>query len=176
MKPVRRWAIKTIQGITLVLLMMAAPAAVAESDPALTLDFFLQALKSGDSTSVDSLVSEEALSNVQAMLNSLEQSARSDPGGVTLRLTAAGYNSTADEIHDWDAREYLKRTVSLPVMMARYMSFEMVVGEPSYDRDRVRFPLTFTTSSDLTLETEAILDLEDDIWKVSSFMGLNSFP
>lgn len=137
---------------------------------------FFQALKTGDSTVVDSLVSEEALSSVQVLLNSLEQMAESDPEGVTARLAAAGYGVDSDAVDGWDAREYLKRTVALPSMMARYMPYEMTLGEPVFDDDRVVFPLTFTTAGGFSLESEAVLDYEDDVWKVTGFLGLSSFP
>lgn len=151
-------------------------ASAAESPPDSSLVAFLLALQTGDSTSVDSLISEEALSNVQVLLNSLAATAESDPEGVTSRLTAAGYGVAADVVEDWDAREYLRRTVALPVMMARYVSCQMTLGEPSYDDDTVVFPVVMTMSGGFELETEAALVLEDGMWKVSTFMGLNSFP
>jgi hypothetical protein len=121
-------------------------------------------------------VSEEALSSVQILLNSLVQMAESDPEGVTARLAAAGYGVDSDVVEGWDARDYLKRTVALPSMMARYMSYEMSMGEPVFDDERVVYPLTFTTAGGFSLESEAVLDYEDDVWKVTGFLGLSSFP
>lgn len=155
---------------------MAEPVFAVDSDPSSSVIAFFQALRTGDSTTVDSLISEEALSSVQVLLNSLEQMADSDPEGATARLAAAGYGVDSDEVEDWDARDYLNRTVALPVMMARYIPYEMSMGEPAFDDDRVRFPLTFTTSGGFSLESEAVLDFEDDVWKVTGFLGLNSFP
>lgn len=154
----------------------AVSASAAESPPDSSLVEFLRALQTGDSTSVDSLISEEALSNVQVLLNSLTAMAESDPEGVTSRLTAAGYGVTADDVDDWDAREYLRRTVALPAMTARYVSCRMTLGEPSYDDETVMFPVVMTMSGGFELETESALVLEDGVWKVSTFMGLNSFP
>ncbi len=113
---------------------------------------------------------------MQVLLNSLATMAESDPESVTSRLASAGYGATADEVEDWNAREYLRRTVALPVMMARYASCLMTLGEPSYDDETVVFPIVMTMSGGFELETEASLVLEDGVWKVSTFMGLNSFP
>ncbi|NLI02079.1 MAG: hypothetical protein GX473_01940 [Candidatus Fermentibacter daniensis] len=168
---------KGFAGIALSILAVAAGSAAAvESSPDSSLVTFLRALQTGDSTSVDSLISEAALSNVQVLLNSLTTMARSDPDGVTSRLASAGYGATASDAMRWNAREYLRRTVALPVMMARYAPCTMTLGEPSYDDRTVVFPVVMTMSGGSELETEAVLVLEDGIWKVSTFMGLNSFP
>lgn len=167
---------RSMSGIFASLMIAALPASAADSDPGPVVEAFFSALRTGDSTAVDSLVSEEALSMVETMLDALRYAAESDPDGVGARLAAAGYAATADDLEDWSAREYLRRTVALPVMAARYLPYEMTVGEPSYDGDRAVVPLSFTASSGFTLESEAVLDLEDGAWMVTGFMGLNSFP
>jgi hypothetical protein len=156
--------------------MAATRAGAQDEGPSDALAVFFQALRTGDSTVVDSMVSEAALENVQAMLDALRMNMRSDRDGVVQRLNSAGYGVTADEVSDWDAREYLRRTVALPVMMARYMPYEMQVVESSLDDGEAAASLLFSTASGFTMESEALLVMEDGGWKVSTFLGLNSFP
>lgn len=156
--------------------LAAARAGAQDAGPSEALAVFFQALKTGDSTVVDSMVSEDALDNVQAMLDALKMNLRSDREGVVQRLNSAGYGVTAEEVSGWDAREYLMRTVALPVMMARYMPYEMQVVESSLDDGEAAVSLLFSTASGFTMESEAVLVMEDGGWKVSAFLGLNSFP
>ncbi|MDM7991794.1 MAG: hypothetical protein QUS11_00605 [Candidatus Fermentibacter sp.] len=167
---------RSMSGIVTSLMIAALPASAADTDPGPVVEAFFSALRTGDSTAVDSLVSDEALSMVETMLDALKQTAEFDPDGVAARLASAGYAAGVGELEDWDSREYLKRTVALPVMAARYLQYEMTVGEPSYDGDRAVVPLVFATSGGFTLESEAILDLHDGAWMVTGFLGLNSFP
>jgi hypothetical protein len=167
---------RSMSGIVTSLMIAALPASAADTDPGPVVEAFFSALRTGDSTSVDSLVSEQALSVVETMLGALKETAESDPDGVASRLASAGYAAGIGELEDWDARDYLKRTVALPIMTARYLPYEMTVGEPSYDGDRAVVPLVFATSGGFTLESEAVLDLEDGAWMVTGFLGLNSFP
>ncbi len=167
---------RSMSGIVTSLMIAALPASAADTDPGPVVEAFFSALRTGDSTAVDSLISDEALSMVETMLDALKETAESDPDGVAARLASAGYSAGVDELDDWDAREYLKRTVALPVMTARYLPYEMSVGEPSYDGDRAVVPLVFSASGGFTLESEAVLDLHDDAWMVTGFLGLNSFP
>ena len=92
------------------------------------------------------------------------------------RLTTAGYTATADEIDDWSPMDYLTSTIVLPVMKARYSIYEMQIGDYSDRGNELVIPLVFSTASGLELSYESILKKEDNQWKVTSFMGLNSFP
>ena len=92
------------------------------------------------------------------------------------RLIAAGYTATLDEIDDWSPMEYLTSTIELPIMKARYSLYEMQVGDYSVNGHDLEIPLVFSTSTGLELQYQATLRKEDNQWKVTSFMGLNSFP
>ncbi len=153
-----------------------AAAADAESDPVLSAVAFHQALQSGDSTAVDSLVSDQALVNVRVMLDALKQSIRADQGAAGARLASAGYTTDVREVLDWDARDYLRHTVALPVMQARYLPYEMEVISSEVDGDEAVLGLVFSTSTGFSMESAALLEFDDGVWKVTSFMGLNSFP
>jgi hypothetical protein len=160
----------------LVPLMLAAMAYGQTEEPSGVAIAFFQALRAGDSTSVDTLVSEDALSAVGVLLTNLKQNIRSDESAMMLRLSSAGYTASADDIRDWDARMYLKSTVALPIMMARYAPYQMVIDSVITDGDEARLLITFLTAAGFTIQSEALLVMEDDRWRVASFMGLNSFP
>jgi hypothetical protein len=160
----------------LVPLVLTGLASGQIEEPAGVATEFFQALRAGDSTSVDTLVSEDALSAVGVLLTNLKQSIRNDESATMLRLSAAGYSATSEDIRRWDARTYLKSTVALPIMMARYAPYQMVIDSVIADGDEARLLVTFSTAAGFTIQSEALLVLEDDTWKVASFMGLSSFP
>lgn len=145
-------------------------------DPAIVLEVFYEALKSGDSESVAFLVSSEALDDIDVSLVILKESLDRDEELTMNRLVAAGYTATASEMDDWSALDYLKFTISLPMMSARYSMYEMQIGEYTIDGDDLVIPLMFTSSAGLELPFDVKLIREDDSWKISTFMGFNSFP
>ncbi len=145
-------------------------------NPTVVLEAFFEALQSGDSESVAYLVSSEALDNIDVMLDVLKESLDRDEELTMNRLVAAGYTATASEIEDWSALEYLEFTISLPIMIARYSMYEMQIGEYALNGNNLDIPLMFISSAGLELPFEVKLVRENDTWKVSNFMGFNSFP
>ena len=145
-------------------------------NPTAVLEEFFQALKSGDSETVAFLISNEALDNIDIMLEILKESLDRDEELTMNRLIAAGYTATASEIDDWSALEYLTFTISLPIMSARYSLYEMQIGEYTINGNDLDIPLMFISSTGIELPFEVKLIREDDSWKVLTFMGFNSFP
>jgi len=144
--------------------------------PGAVVTAFFEALRTGDGYMVSQLISEEGLESIDIMLNILKQNLDDDPEAVMSRLTGAGYTATADEVEDWSPMEYLTSTVELPVMKARYSIYRMEIGEYTVNGDRISVPLTFITSSGVELPFQAELVKVRDDWRISTFMGLSSFP
>jgi len=110
------------------------------------------------------------------MLDILKENLDDDPETVMSRLSSAGYQATADQVDDWSPMEYLTATVVLPIMKARYSMYDMNIGDFTISGDRLQVPLVFTTASGVELPFEAELVKQRDDWKVTTFMGLSSFP
>lgn len=146
------------------------------SQPTAVLQAFFTALGTGDSLMVSRLISREGLEDIEVILDILQANLESDPDAVMSRLAAAGYTATADEVKRWSAVDYLKRTVVLPIMTARYSMYEMRIGEYVIGGDRLQVPLVFVTASGVEIPYEAELVGERDGWRVSRFMGMSSFP
>ncbi len=144
--------------------------------PTAVLESFFQSLKAGDSYMVSQLISEEGLENVDVILEILKENLDDNPDAVMSRLSAAGYSATADEVEDWSPMEYLLATVELPVMKARYSMYEIRISDFTVSGDRLQVPITFITASGVELPFQAELVKARNDWKVSTFMGLNSFP
>ncbi|MBN2586969.1 MAG: hypothetical protein JXA64_02390 [Candidatus Fermentibacteraceae bacterium] len=144
--------------------------------PTAVLESFFQSLKEGDSYMVSQLISEEGLDNIDVMLEILKENLDDNPEAVMSRLSTAGYSATADEVEDWSPMEYLLATVELPVMKARYSMYEMRISDFTVTGDRLQVPMAFITSSGVELPFQAELVKVRNDWKVSTFMGLNSFP
>jgi hypothetical protein len=144
--------------------------------PTAVLESFFQSLRTGDSFMVSQLISEEGLDNIDVMLEILKENLDDNPDAVMSRLSAAGYSATAGEVEDWSPMEYLLATVELPVMKARYSMYEMRISDFTISGDRLQIPITFITASGVELPFQAELVKVRNDWKVSTFMGLNSFP
>lgn len=144
--------------------------------PTAVLESFFQALRTGDSLMVSALISDEGLESIGIMLDILKENLDDDPETVMSRLSSAGYQATADQVDDWSPMDYLTATVVLPIMKARYSMYEMSIGDFTISGDRLKVPLVFTTASGVELPFEAELVRQRDDWKVSTFMGLSSFP
>ncbi len=143
------------------------------NDPAAVLEVFFQSLKTGDSFMISQLISSDGIDEIDIMLEILQENL---DDATLSRLNTAGYTATADEIDDWSALDYLTSTIVLPVMKARYSIYEMQIGEYSDDGNDLVIPLVFSTASGLELQYQAILRKDNNQWKVTNFMGLNSFP
>lgn len=146
------------------------------NDPSSVLQYFLQALKAGDSFMVSQLISSDGLDEIDMMLEILKENLDDNEEGTMSRLIAAGYTATADEIDDWSSMDYLTNTVILPVMKARYSFYEMQINDYSNNGNNLIIPLVFRTASGVELPYEAVLVKDENQWKVTNFMGLNSFP
>ena len=146
------------------------------NDPSSVLQSFLQALKAGDSIMVSQLISSDGLDEIDMMLEILKENLDDNEESTMSRLVAAGYTADADEIDDWSAMDYLTNTVALPVMKARYSLYEMQINDYSSNGDNLIIPLVFRTTSGVELPYEAVLVKDGNQWKVTNFMGLNSFP
>ncbi len=137
---------------------------------------FMQALQSGDGPVAAELFSTEALDQVEAMLNTIKQSLRSDPEGTLRRLASAGYRIELETARNWDPVDYLAQTLSLPMISARYTPYELKIDTVIVDRRRATVEMTFQTASGAEIPQQALLDYEEDRWKVTSFMGITAFP
>ena len=143
------------------------------NDPTAVLQVFFQALQTGDTFVISELISSDGLDEIDVMLEILQENL---DDATLSRLTTAGYTATADEIDDWSPMDYLTSTIVLPVMNARYSIYEMQIGDYSDRGNDLAIPLVFSTATGLELPYEAILRKENNQWKVTNFMGLNSFP
>ncbi len=143
------------------------------NDPTAVLEVFFQALKTGDEFVISELISSDGLDEIDIMLEILQENL---DDATLSRLATAGYTVTADEIDDWSPMDYLTSTIMLPVMKARYSIYEMQIGEYSDRGNELTIPLVFSTATGLELSYQANLRKEDNQWKVTNFMGLNSFP
>ena len=143
------------------------------NDPTAVLEVFFQALKTGDTFVISELISSDGLNEIDVMLEILQENL---DDATLSRLTTAGYIATADEIEDWSPMEYLTSTIVLPVMKARYSIYEMQIGDYSDRGNELTIPLVFSTATGLELSYQTILRKEDNQWKVTNFIGLNSFP
>ena len=151
-------------------------AQVIPNDPSFILQQFFLALKEGNSFMLSQLISDDGLNEIDIMLDILKENIDDNEETTMSRLTAAGYTATADEIDDWSAMDYLKNTMVLPVMKARYSIYEMRIGEYPGNSDELVIPVIFSTASGLELSYNAVLVKDNNQWKVTNFMGLNSFP
>jgi len=143
------------------------------NDPTAVLEVFFQSLKTGDAFVISELISSDGLNEIDIMLEILQENL---DDATLSRLTTAGYTATSDEIDDWSPMDYLTSTIVLPIMKARYSIYEMQIGEYSDSGNELEIPLVFITATGLELSYQAILRKEDNQWKVTNFMGLNSFP
>ncbi len=159
-----------------VMLAAASTALSLPDDPASCALAFFDALRTGDSATADSLASSQALEVVELMLADLRNSLRNDEEATMLRLRAAGYPADAGTPDEWTPREYLRLTVSLPIMMARYSTYEMEITGASRSGRRATLSVKFVGPSGIEIPSSVVLEEEDGVWKISSFMGLNSFP
>ncbi|MCD4776977.1 MAG: hypothetical protein K8S15_13115 [Candidatus Aegiribacteria sp.] len=152
------------------------PVDLVPNDPSFVLQEFFLALKEGNSFMLSQLISNDGLEEIDIMLDILNENIKDNEESTLSRLTAAGYTATADEIDDWSALDYLTTTMELPVMKARYSLYEMQIGEYSSNGDDLVIPLIFSTASGMELPYNAVLTEDNNQWKVTNFMGLNSFP
>ncbi|PIE52449.1 hypothetical protein CSA37_06590 [Candidatus Fermentibacteria bacterium] len=137
---------------------------------------FMEALKNGDGVSAAMHFSSEAMVQVNAMLNSVKQSFERDPESTLRRLSNAGYTVDTEVLEDWQVADYLAETLSLPMISARYAPYELNIISVSIDGRSAVVDMIFRTAAGAEIPQEALLDYENDLWKISSFMGITAFP
>ncbi len=137
---------------------------------------FMTALQSGDGVTASDMFSSQAMTQVDAMLNTIKQNIDRDPEGTVRRLLSAGYDVDSDGAEQWSSADYLAQTLSLPMISARYTPYELEIDNVAIDGRSATVELIFRTASGNEIPQQALMAYEDDVWKVASFMGITAFP
>ncbi len=153
-----------------------AEDAVVDSLIRAEINLFMEALKSGQGDVAASMFSAVAYETVDLMLGSLKRSYDDNPEVTLRRLSGSGYTIEAEQIEDWEKEAYLVATLSLPIISARYLPYEISIDTVQLDNREALVQMVFTTVSGVEIPQEAILNFEDENWKISSFMGITAFP
>ena len=153
-----------------------AEDATADSLIRAEVNLFMEALKSGQGDVAASMFSSSAFETVDLMLGSLKRSYDDNPEITLRRLSGSGYTIEAEQIEDWEKEAYLAATLSLPIISARYLPYEISIDTVQLDNREAVVQMVFTTMSGVEIPQEAILNLEEDNWKISTFMGITAFP
>jgi len=150
----------------------------AESDSLvrLTVNSFMNALQSGDGMSAATMFSSQAMNQVDVMLATVKQNLSRDPETTIGHLMDVGYSVEFEVAKDWETEEYLAATLSLPMMSARYVPYEIEISAVTMDNRNAVVDMVFRTATGVEIPQQAVLLLEDDMWKVTSFMGITAFP
>jgi hypothetical protein len=137
---------------------------------------FMSTLQSGDGQAASQMFSEVALVQVEAMLNSIKQNLDREPEATINRLNGTGYSIDLENAENWETQDYLSATLSLPVITARYAPYEMEIDSVTVDGREAVIDLIFRTPAGVEIPQQAIMILENDIWRVASSMGITAFP
>ena len=137
---------------------------------------FMEALQTGDGDAAAAMFSSQAVAQVEVMLNTIKQSLDRDPQGTMRRLNNAGYLIDLEGAEDWEPEVYLAQTLSLPMISARYVPYELEIDSVAIDDESATVQMTFRTASGTEIPQQALMTLENDVWKVTSFMGITAFP
>jgi hypothetical protein len=150
----------------------------AESDSLvrMTVNDFMLALQSGDGADAAAMFSVQAMDQVDLMLVTVKQNLDRDPETTIGHLTDVGYSVELEAVEDWEAEEYLAATLSLPMMSARYMPYEIEIFAVTLDGRNAVVDMVFRTAVGVEIPQQAVLSYDDDVWKVTSFMGITAFP
>ena len=150
----------------------------AESDSLIrsTVDNFMQALQTGDGSAASDMFSTQAMEQVGAMLVSIKQNLDRDPEAVLRRLNGAGYTIDLGAAENWDTKEYISATLSLPMITARYAPYELEISAVTLDGRSALVDMVFRTASGAEIPQQAVLVFENDGWMVTNFMGITAFP
>ncbi len=164
-----------------IMLLLTAAGASAQNAQADSLVregvvLFMSALQEGDGDTAASMFSSQALAQVEVMLNTVKQSLDRDPEGTMRRLVNAGYTVDEEAAEDWEPADYLAQTLSLPMISARYTPYTLEIDSVAINGRSATVQMTFSTASGNQIPQQAMLTLEDDAWKISSFMGITAFP
>lgn len=151
-------------------------SAQADSLIRLTVVDFMAALQTGDGLGATELFSIQALDQVDLMLVSVKQNLDNDPEAALHRLNSVGYIIELEAAEDWEIKEYLSATLSLPMMTARYAPYELDIVSVSIDNRDAMVDMIFRTASGVEIPQQSVLIYEDDRWLITSFMGITAFP
>ncbi len=171
-----------MRGLVLVLLTVLVVAVSygedAESDSLIriTVSDFMSALQAGEGAVASEFFSSDAMGQVEVMLVSVKHNLDSDPEAALRRLNGVGYAIELDVAEDWETREYLSATLSLPMMAARYAPYELEVDSIEVDGRDALVGMIFRTTTGVEIPQQAVMVYEEDTWKVTSFMGITAFP
>lgn len=137
---------------------------------------FMEALQTGDGETAADMFSSQAIDQVEVMLNTVKQNLDRDPEGTIRRLNSAGYDIDSETAEDWEPEVYLAQTLSLPMISARYTLYELDIETVIVNGRSATVQMIFRTQAGAEIPQQAIMVLEDDMWKVTSFMGITAFP
>ena len=62
------------------------------------------------------------------------------------------------------------------MISARYVPYELEIDSVAIDDESATVQMTFRTASGTEIPQQALMTLENDVWKVTSFMGITAFP
>ncbi|MCK5034300.1 MAG: hypothetical protein KAS73_00280 [Candidatus Sabulitectum sp.] len=171
-----------MRGLVLVLLAVLITAVSygedAESDSLIrvVVTDFMSALQTGEGSAASEYFSSNALDQVEVMLVSIKHNIDNDPEAAMRRLNGVGYAIELDVAEDWETKEYLSATLSLPMMAARYAPYELEVNSIEVDGRDALVEMVFRTTTGVEIPQQAVLIYEGDTWKICSFMGITAFP
>ena len=150
----------------------------AETDSLVRIEvgLFMEALQEGNGEKAASMFSSQALVQVETMLNTIKQSYRSDSETTMRRLNNAGYDTDAETVRNWATDAYLASTLSLPMISARYMPYEIEIDSVSTSGTSATVYMVFRTAAGAEIPQQAVLALENGAWKITSFMAITAFP
>lgn len=150
--------------------------AEADSLIRLTVNDFMSALQAGDGSTASEWFSVQAMEQVEVMLVSIKQNLDRDPDAALRRLKSVGYTIELEAAEDWETIDYLAATLSLPMITARYVPYELEISSVAVDDRDASVDMIFRTVTEVEIPQQATMVYEDDLWMVSSFMGITAFP
>ncbi|MFO7949956.1 MAG: hypothetical protein R6U36_06265 [Candidatus Fermentibacteraceae bacterium] len=158
-------------------LVLLVVALLSASEPEGVAMVFFRHLAEGEGADAASMCSEEAFSNVTPMLQRLKERIESDDPGFLQSLRRCGYSADPEEMLDWSEEEYLARTLSLPMVSARYSRYDTAwVCSTSFTDSRGEVYLCLEAGTAPVLRAPVAVTRERGGWRVVDFMGMYSFP
>ena len=158
-------------------LVLLAAALVSASEPEGVAMVFFRHLAEGEGAEAASMCSEEAFSNVTPMLRRLKERIESDDRGLLESLRRCGYSADPEEMLYWSEEEYLARTLSLPMVSARYSRYDTAyVCSTSFTDSRGEVFLCLGSGTAPAIRAPVSMTRERGSWRVVDFMGIYSFP
>lgn len=157
-------------------LMLIAALVSASEEESVAMVFFRH-LAAGEGEAAAEMFAEDALSNVTPMLNALKDGLRAGDPGFIERLERCGYAAGPQEMLEWNEREYLARTLSLPMVAMRYSRFDSAyVCSTEVSGGEASVFLCLQVGESVAARTPVSLARVRGSWRVTNFMGIYSFP